>query len=98
MLLCSGRRPSPTAQPGASMSRPSVLTVMRPLRATVLFFLVFVFVAAAQITLNPTPSRVIGQLSTKITSTNPNLVEGRELEFPVAVVVDASTNPSPLYV
>ena len=41
---------------------------------------------------------MIGQLSTTVTSLNPNLVEGRELDAPESVVVDASSSPSPLYV
>ena len=43
-------------------------------------FLLFLFVAGsfAQITLNPTPTRVIGQDSIQINNLNPNLVEGRE--------------------
>jgi len=69
---------------------------MRSLRLTVL--LIFIFQATAQITLNPTPTRVIGQLSTTLTSTSPNLVEGREFQSPESVVVDTTTNPSPLYV
>ena len=71
---------------------------MRPYRLTVLLLLIFLPDAAAQITLNPAPTRVIGQLSTKIDSISPNLVEGREFQSPEAVVVDGSTNPAPLYV
>ncbi len=67
-------------------------------RRAVLFFLVFLLNAAAQITLNPLPTRVIGQLSTKINSLTPNLVEGREFLSPESVVVDTSTNPASLYV
>ena len=71
---------------------------MRPLRLAVLLLPVFLSSVAAQITLNSQPTRVIGQLSTTVTSLNPNLVEGRELDAPESVVVDASSNPSPLYV
>ena len=58
---------------------------MRPLRFAVLLLPVFFVIATAQITLNPLPTRVIGQLSTTLTSTSPNLVEGREFQFPEAV-------------
>jgi uncharacterized protein (TIGR03437 family) len=70
---------------------------MRPFRLTVLLCF-FLFVAAAQITLNPTPTRVIGQTSTTLNSLSPNLVEGREFLSPESVVVDVSTNPAPVYV
>lgn len=71
---------------------------MRPFRFTVLLFLTFLLNGTAQITLNPQPTRVIGQLSTTLSSVNPNLVEGREFETPEDVVVDASRNPAPVYV
>lgn len=71
---------------------------MRPYRLTVLLFLIFLPNGAAQITLNPLPTRVIGQLSTTISSLSPNLVEGREFQAPEGVVVDTSTNPGPVYV
>ncbi len=71
---------------------------MRPFRLSVLLLPVFLSSVTAQITLNPLPTRVIGQLSTAVTSVNPNLVEGREFEAPESVVVDASSNPAPLYV
>jgi uncharacterized protein (TIGR03437 family) len=71
---------------------------MRPLRLSVLLLPVFLSSVTAQITLNSQPTRVIGQLSTTVSSLNPNLVEGREFDAPESVVVDASSNPSPLYV
>ena len=52
----------------------------------------------AQITLNPSPSRVVGQDSTQIKSLNPNLVEGREVYLPEGIALDTSTNPPALYV
>src|SRR6202012_1685534 len=72
--------------------------VMRPFRLSVLLLSVFLSSLTAQITLNSTPTRAIGQLSTTVSSLNPNLVEGRELAAPESVVVDASSNPSPLYI
>lgn len=51
-----------------------------------------------QITLNPTPSRAIGQDSTTIKNLNPNLVEGREFDVPEGLALDTSTNPPALYV
>ena len=74
------------------------LPVMRPFRLSVLLLPVFLSSLTAQITLNSQPTRVIGQLSTTVTSLSPNLVEGREFEAPESVVVDASSSPSPLYV
>ena len=71
---------------------------MRPFRLSVLLVPVFLLSAIAQITLNSQPTRVIGQLSTTISSLNPNLVEGRELEAPESVAVDTSSNPSLLYI
>jgi uncharacterized protein (TIGR03437 family) len=54
--------------------------------------------AHAQITLNPTPTRVIGQTSLQVTNQNPNLVEGREFFNPVGIALDRSTNPPGLYI
>ena len=54
--------------------------------------------AIAQITLNPTPTRVVGQTSLQVTSFNPNLVEGREFLAPQGLALDTSTNPPGLYV
>ena len=71
---------------------------MRTIRLTVLVLFIFLLNGTAQITLNPLPTRVIGQLSTTISSVSPNLVEGREFQTPEGVVVDGSTNPAPLYV
>lgn len=71
---------------------------MRPLRFPVLLTLLCVSSAVAQIKLNPSPTRVFGQTSTTLNSTNPNLVEGRELQAPESVVVDASSTPAPVYV
>jgi uncharacterized protein (TIGR03437 family) len=51
-----------------------------------------------KITLNATPTRVIGQTSLNVTSASPNLVEGREFYNPQSVAVDTSTNPPGLYV
>ncbi len=54
--------------------------------------------AFAQITLNSTPTRVIGQDSATIDNLNPNLVEGREFDFPTAIALDTTRNPPLLYV
>ncbi len=67
-----------------------------------LLFIVFSFLTAfpalPQITLNPTPTRVIGQNSLQLTNQNPNLVEGREFLAPEGVALDLSTNPPGLYI
>ena len=56
----------------------------------------------AQTIFNPAPSRIVGQAVLQqqgvLTATAPNLVEGREFNNPQAVAVDASANPSILYV
>ena len=53
---------------------------------------------SGQVTLNPTPTKVLGQTSTVISNFNPNLVEGRELLNPQGVALDMSTNPPGLYI
>lgn len=60
--------------------------------------------AAAQITPNPIPSRILGQLPPpsgeipQAPGTAPNLLEGRELFGPLAVAVDNSVAPPAVYV
>ncbi|HET8549998.1 MAG TPA: hypothetical protein VFL57_18435 [Bryobacteraceae bacterium] len=54
--------------------------------------------AVAQLSLNPFPSRVLGQQQVEIRTVNPNLIEGRELYLPQDVAVDRSGTPSALYV
>jgi uncharacterized protein (TIGR03437 family) len=49
-------------------------------------------------TLNPNPSRVVGQRGLDINSLAPNLVEGRELNSPTSVAIDTSASPAILYV
>jgi uncharacterized protein (TIGR03437 family) len=66
-----------------------------------LFFLLsfsFLTRSFGQITLNPLPTRVLGQDSTTVTSFNPNLVEGREFYSPSGIALDTSTNPPAVYV
>jgi uncharacterized protein (TIGR03437 family) len=66
----------------------------------------FTLVASAQVTPNPIPARVLGQLNRPATysetvnpsSVAPNLLEGRELFGPVAVAVDTSLDPPAVYV
>ncbi|HWE48350.1 MAG TPA: hypothetical protein VG273_01075 [Bryobacteraceae bacterium] len=53
---------------------------------------------SGQITLNPNPTRVVGQNSVQPESISPNLVEGREFFAPSALALDTSTNPPALYV
>lgn len=45
---------------------------------------------AQGIALNPNPSRVVGQTSTTVLTTRPNLVEGRELNAPYGAAVDTA--------
>jgi uncharacterized protein (TIGR03437 family) len=71
---------------------------MRFLVLPALFVLFDLATAPAQITLNSVPTRVIGQDQVAINNLNPNLVQGREFEFPIALALDPSTNPPALYV
>lgn len=71
---------------------------MRPARVFIFLFLFSLVQSFAQITLNSTPSRVIGQDTTQIKNLNPNLVEGREFFSPQGIALDTSINPPALYV
>lgn len=71
---------------------------MRTIGSSIFLFLFFLNGSQAQITLNATPTRVIGQDSTTINNYNPNLVEGREFDAPQGIALDTSTNPPALYV
>ena len=54
----------------------------------------------AQVTLNPNPSRVIGQTSValKYIPLPPNLIEGREFSSPQSLALDTTATPPILYV
>jgi uncharacterized protein (TIGR03437 family) len=52
----------------------------------------------AQSALNPTPSRAVGHLSLDFKTSNPNIVEGREMYRPLSLAIDKSSSPSALYV
>ncbi|MDQ6677080.1 MAG: NHL repeat-containing protein, partial [Acidobacteriota bacterium] len=60
------------------------------------FFLYSFSACFAQIQLNPSPTRVVGQDT--LTQGAPNLVEGREFNSPQGVALDLSQNPPILYV
>ena len=51
-----------------------------------------------QVTLNPNPSRVIGQTSVVVKSIAPNLIEGKEFNSPQSLVLDTTASPPILYV
>lgn len=70
---------------------------LRPLFPAVAALL-FIEAATAQITLNPSPTRVIGQDSLTITGFTPNLVEGREFDGPLGIAIDSTATPPILYV
>lgn len=53
---------------------------------------------AQSVTLNPTPSKEVGQPKLVAETINPNLVEGRELYTPVGLALDTSTSPPAVYV
>lgn len=53
---------------------------------------------SAQVTLYPSPARVLGHARLTLSTANPNLVEGRELFSPQGVALDTSASPPILYV
>src|SRR5229473_2254748 len=53
---------------------------------------------SAQVNLNRSPSRAIGQPQLIVNTGNPNLVEGREFYAPQAIAIDTSVTPPVLYV
>jgi uncharacterized protein (TIGR03437 family) len=71
---------------------------MRNVLAFIVFYALVAFQGIAQITLDPSPSRVIGQDSIQISNVHPNLVEGREFFDPLGIALDTSTSPPHLYV
>ncbi len=71
---------------------------MRVVFARARLFFSVISPTICQITLHPSPTRVIGQDSLTITNFNPNLVEGREFAQPPGIALDLSTNPPALYV
>ena len=74
-------------------------TIFRHISLNVLALNVLIApVTFAQISLNPSPTRAFGQAKLLITTTSPNLVEGRELNAPQTVAVDTTTTPPGLYV
>jgi uncharacterized protein (TIGR03437 family) len=57
------------------------------------FFCVFAVVqATAQVPINPSPSRSLGHAKLTLTSAEPNLVDGKELNAPHGVAVDTVNN------
>ncbi len=60
--------------------------------------LVLALPLAGQVTLNPTPARVLGHPQLALRTANPNLVEGRELYSPQGLAIDRTANPPHLYV
>jgi uncharacterized protein (TIGR03437 family) len=54
--------------------------------------------AAAQVTLSPQPLRVLGHPRVALSTTAPNLVEGRELNGPQGVAIDSSSQPAAIFV
>ncbi|HUQ94486.1 MAG TPA: hypothetical protein VM120_22580 [Bryobacteraceae bacterium] len=73
------------------MKKPTIV-------ASICGSLIFASALCAQVTLNQTPTRVIGQLSIRPTSPTPNLAEGKDLNSPNGVAVDNSSGPAGLYV
>ena len=72
---------------------------MKKQHISVLSLVVFGAASAySQITLNAVPERAVGTPALTVTSTNPNLVEGREFYAPQTVALDTSVSPPILYV
>ena len=71
---------------------------MRNVLVFILFYLLIQRQTIAQITLDPVPSRVIGQNSIQISNLNPNLVEGREFFAAEGIALDMTSNPPGLFV
>ena len=79
-----------------------------PFKSSSVYLLVLILIvsatASAQVTLNTVPSRELGQpILPKpdpfaITTSNPNLVEGREFYNPFGIAVDTGASPPILYV
>jgi uncharacterized protein (TIGR03437 family) len=77
-----------------------------PLKSFCVFTLSLVFAGSvlAQVTLNNQPSREIGHATLPkpnpfdVATTNPNLVEGREMYLPAALALDTAASPPILYV
>ena len=58
---------------------------MKLIRIPVFLFLCLLPECFAQFTLNPIPTRILGQDSNQVSNLNPNLVEGREFDTPEVV-------------
>src|SRR5688572_10842439 len=85
--------------------RRAHLDIFKMTNATSVFTLALLGTIAAfaqsPVPLNPSPSRIVGHPSSEafiINSSNPNLVEGRELAAPQSVALDLSLNPPAIYV
>lgn len=63
-----------------------------------LVFSLIVEALPAQVTLNPQPLRVLGHPRVTLSTTNANLIEGRELNGPQGIAIDSSLQPAALYV
>src|SRR5438477_12978282 len=65
-------------------------------------FLICAGAALAQVTLNPVPTRAVGHARQlpgfSFDTSNPNLVEGREMFNPSGIALDTSVTPPMLYV
>lgn len=78
--------------------------IIRQLAILAAFSSLFGGFAAAQVTLNPIPTRILGQLPPpsgeipQAPGTAPNLLEGRELFGPLSVAIDNSVAPPAVFV
>ncbi len=71
---------------------------MKTIFTTLAMALLAARIADAQVVLNATPTRVLGQLRTAANFNAPNLVEGKELYFPTGVALDNTASPPILYI
>jgi uncharacterized protein (TIGR03437 family) len=87
------------SQEERSPRRARLWNLMKYYTTTVLSLALLGATAAyPQVTLNTTPSRSVGTALLNPESSNPNLVEGKELYTPDAIALDTSVNPPILYV
>src|SRR3954463_7857628 len=90
-MLCSFWTPSAWVLPKI-MKKLYLRLSGRPFAYYAVAFGLLTLPTSGQVILNNNPSRAVGQPRLILSSTSPNLVEGRELYNPQAVAVDTSSN------
>ena len=81
---------------------PHWIIMIRKLFSVIALCLICAAMTFAQVTLNPVPTRSIGQArqlgGLQVDTGSPNLVEGREMYLPSGIALDSSVTPPILYV